>query len=107
MYLTHLLPTTMGVDKQGANVVSGRMSDGGFQKAEFLQICSVTMSRLGRPTDWSAAKVIDVMEVDGASGSVLASARSLQRQRQEERENEIVFLRKVTRETRTAYERIL
>jgi hypothetical protein len=70
---------------------------------EFLQVCAVDY---GVDPDSDLARVIDVMEVPGCSGSVLRSACSLRDLRQGEREDEFVFLRKVTVEVRKTLERI-
>jgi hypothetical protein len=71
--------------------------------SDFLQICSVDY---GADPDGNHVKVIDAMEVPGCSPGVLRSARALRTQRQGEREDEFVFLRKVTVQVRKTYARI-
>lgn len=73
------------------------------EREEFFQICSVPY---GVDPDGEHAKVIDTMSVRCCDRRSMQFARSLRTQRQGEREDEFVFIRKVRLEVRRAHERV-
>lgn len=74
-----------------------------FEYSEFFQICAVPY---GVDPDEGEAKVVDVMEVRHCGPRALQFARRLCVQRQGEREDEFVFIRKVTVQVVTTFERV-
>lgn len=71
--------------------------------SDFLQVCAVDY---GVDPDGPSVQVIDTMEVPGCSPGVMRSARSLRTQRQGEREDQFVFIRKVTVRVLKTHDRI-